>query len=135
MERDIRKGLLLLKKSADAGYAPAFERLVQIFSNGIGIREDHRCALNWQKAYVKHLEENLGTAFAPEKITKYFDEVFRVTDICIDLLNAENAPVITRIGDRETPESADEKHKHGGTGAEYFIIELDGFGGSIWRWQ
>ena len=112
MERDLRKGLLLIKRSAEAGYDPAFERLVQIFAGGIAVRADQRCALSWQMAYLRHLEEGLGDTPSPERITRYFDEVFRVADICIDLLSAENAPIIVSAGGKENPKATEEKRKH-----------------------
>ena len=70
MERDIRKGMLLLKKSAQNGYSDAYERLVRIYLNGIGLGETQRDALNCQKAYLSKLEKDMGEKTSGAEITK-----------------------------------------------------------------
>ncbi|MCR5733249.1 MAG: TIR domain-containing protein [Lachnospiraceae bacterium] len=111
MERDIRKGMLLLKRSAESGYPDAYERLVRIFLYGTGIGVDIRGALSWQKAYLSKLKNDMSDAPSVSRITKYLDELFRLVDIFLDLLTSENAPVIS-IGDDENTRGMEEKHKH-----------------------
>lgn len=72
VEISVEKGLQLIEKAADAKLKEAMKRLVNIYSEGLGIKKDTSLAITYQKRITEHLKER--TEESPSSLSDYLSE-------------------------------------------------------------
>ncbi len=88
VEVNSKKAIELFTKSAEGGCYEAYERLVSIYENGIGVPVDVAAAMNWQCKYVdclraaydNQMEKNQNTAIKVFRALHKYNRMFSYSE-------------------------------------------------------
>lgn len=113
VDKDVEKGIELIREAAELGLPEAYEKLVELYRYGIGTPRKLNLALDKQSGFVKLIGKSVNENAEVSAIAKYFDECIRMADICMEAYQYErNIPLVMPSGlDKEAQDARSKSYQ------------------------